>query len=105
MAESLKQCTKSSTLKDKDLEKILLENLGKPLLENSGDAYNDSVNSFCNRLGIFSHGFSHFQKLSRELTHKTDKVEADMSKKIDSTFFKVKVKKTKKKLRDEVQPH
>jgi hypothetical protein len=84
------------------LEKILLELAGRPLLENSGNAYNDAVNSFCNRLGIFSHGFSHFQKISKELTQKTDKLESDVSKRVDSTFFKVKVKKTKKKLRDEV---
>ena len=71
----------------------------KPLLETSGDLYDDSVNGLCNRVESMNHGLIHFNKKTKELFEEVKKVKQSLDKKTDITTFKEKVKKTKKKLK------
>lgn len=99
---NLEQFSKISSVKDESINKILMEMITKPYYEETGKAYNDSVNIFSNRLGIFASGVSYFHHMNGEFLQRFEKLEADIATKVDSLVFKLKAKKTKKNLRNEV---
>ena len=84
---------------DSELYRTFHNMIDKPLLETSGDLYDDSVNGFCNRVESLNHGLIHFNKKNKELFEDLKKVKLDLGKKTDTATFKEKVKKTKKKLK------
>jgi len=74
----------------------------KPYHESTGNVYNDAVNIFSNRLEMFSRGFGHLHTTNKEFIERFERLEVEVNKKLDTTVYKTKSKKTKKKLRDEV---
>ena len=51
---------------------------------------------------MFSRGFGHLHTTNKEFIERFEKLEAEVNKKLDTSVYKTKSKKTKKKLRDEV---
>ena len=73
-----------------------------PKPENTGKKNEDTVNGFCNRLELFTHGFSHFHKINTTFNDRFTKVETQINQKVNTEDFKGKVKRTKLKLRTKV---
>jgi len=51
---------------------------------------------------MFSRGFGYFHTTNKEFVERFEKLELEVSQKLDTSVYKTKAKKTKKKLRDEV---
>ena len=76
--------------------------LQMPKPENTGKRQEDTVNSFCNRLELFTHGFTHFHKVNTSYLERFSRIENQIPQEVNTDDFKAKVKKTKKKLRQNV---
>ena len=76
--------------------------LQAPRPENTGRRHEDTVNVFCNKLEVFTHGFAHLHKADLSLNDKLVKIDAQIAQKVNTPDFRAKVKKTKTKLRTKV---
>jgi len=89
----------SSIIQDKTVSGILQPMMKVPRPENTGRKHEDTVNVFCNKLEVFTHGFAHLHKADLNLNDKLIKIDAQIAQKVNTEDFKAKVKKTKTKLR------
>lgn len=92
----------SSIIKDKAVSGVLLPMLQMSKPENTGRRHEDTVNGFCNRLELFTHGFAHFHKVNNTYLERFSRIENQIPQKVNTDDFKAKVKKNKKKLKQNV---
>jgi hypothetical protein len=100
VSDTLRKVAGKAKLNDQDLYKVFSNMLEKPLLETSGDAYEDSTNSLCNKLEIMNNGFVFFNKKVKDINEAIRKTNSEVAKKVDHQEYKDKVKKNKVKMKD-----
>ena len=100
--EIFKKISTKANVSDQELWKLMLQMHEKPMIENTGVPIDDYVNVFCNRIETYGCGFDFLNKKHKDLAEVVKKTREDLGKKVNITDFKEKVKKTKKKLRIQV---
>jgi hypothetical protein len=90
------------TLKDSDLNKVLFSQMEAPLIESTGNGFEDNLNFMCNKLETVSCGILYSQKKQKELTDAIRKNKEETAKKASMDEVKEHVKKKKKKLKAKV---
>lgn len=73
-----------------------------PRPENTGRKPDDTINAFCNRLEVFTHGFAYLNQMNTKFNERCNKIDQEVVKKVNTEEFKGKVKRTKAKLRTKV---
>jgi len=103
IANTMKQLSISSNIKEQDINKILNGTIQSPFDEKTNNVYNNAMNMFSNRLEMFSQGFGYLHNTNKDLNERFQKLETLVSQKVNQEDFKAKIKKTKKTLRDEIK--
>lgn len=100
--EDFERLAFNSRMKDEDLYKMFSGLIGPVCRETDDNGENNPVNMLCNRMAIFVNGFSYFHRMNKEVVQRLDKLESEMPKKMSDSFGKQKMKKQKRKLKDQV---